>query len=154
MKTKTTKKTTTTKTKPVSSTKAKAAVEALVTTIAADLEAGAEKKAAKPAKKAAVKAAPVADDLKVRLYSKGEFYFGKLAAARINGLPQMAVEVKGKTITLTATKSAKDAQPIMFSHGAPVLRVAKLLADSGWSKTTQDLIAKPVGAAGFMVVVK
>ncbi len=149
-----TKKTTTTKktAKPVSAEKAKAAVEALVTTIAADLEAAAP---VKPAKKAPAKKSTTVDDaLHMRLYAKGEFYFGKLAAARINGLPQMAVEVKGKTITLTPTKAVKDTLKIGACHTAPVLRAAKLLADTGWSKKTQDLVAKPVGDAGFRVEVK
>jgi hypothetical protein len=112
----------------------------------------AEKPAAK--KGAAKKTAKVADDaLRIRLYAKGEFYFGKVAAARINGAAYMEVAVKGKTITLTPTKSSKDAQKVGFCHAAPVLRVAKLLADTGWSKETQDLVAKAHGEAGFSVVV-
>jgi hypothetical protein len=117
--------------------------------------ANAEKRAATPeaakpeAKKKAVEKKPADTSLKIRLYAKGEFYFGKNAAARVNGLPYIAVAVKGKTVTLTPTKSEKDAVKVMFCHASPVLRVAKLLADTGWNKQTQDLVAKPVGEAGF-----
>lgn len=111
----------------------------------------AAKRSEKPAKKAAK---PAADTLKIRLYAKGEFYFGKLAAARINGLPCIAVEAKGKTITLTPTKSAKDSMKVMFCHANPVLRVAKLLAETGWSKQTQDLVAKPVGENAMAVEIR
>src|SRR5262249_39126953 len=111
------------------------------------------RKAAKTEKKAPKKAeAKQADDsLKIRLYAKGEFYFGKLAAARINSLPYIAVEAKGKTVTLTPTKSSKDTVKVGFCHASPVLRVAKVLAETGWSKTTQDLVAKPVGKSAFQV---
>jgi hypothetical protein len=116
----------------------------------------AAKKADKPAAKKAAKkeAKPKDDTLRVRLYAKGEFYFGRLVAARIGELPNMAVEVKGKTVTLTPTKSTKDTLVIGKCHANPVLRAAKLLVDTGWSKTTQDLVAKPVGDLAFSVEVK
>jgi hypothetical protein len=104
---------------------------------------------------AKVKAAKVVDDaLRVRLYAKGEFYFGKQVALRIGNLPNMLVEVKGKMVTLTPTKSTKDALTIGKCHANPVLRAAKVLAETGWSKETQDLVAKPVGEAGFKVEVR
>lgn len=108
------------------------------------------KKAAKPAK--AEK--PKDTELRVRLYAKGEFYFSRPVAERINNLPHIALEIKGKTITMTPQKSAKDAVPVKMCHAAPVLRVAKLLADTGWNQKTQDLIAKPVGEQAFRVEIK
>lgn len=95
--------------------------------------------------KAKKEAAP--KELKLRLYAKGEFFFPKLAAEKLNGAPYVKLEAKGKTVTLTPTKSGKDATQVMFCHAAPVLRVAKLLAETGWNKTTQDLPAKMVGDA-------
>jgi hypothetical protein len=90
--------------------------------------------------KAKVKAAAAAQGtLTLRLYAKGEFYFGKKQAELLNGQPYLLVAVNGKKVTLTPTKSKKDAQEIKFSHGNPVVRVSKLLAETGWNKTTQDL---------------
>jgi hypothetical protein len=107
-------------------------------------------------KKAATKKAdkPKDDTLRIRLYAKGEFYFGKLASARIGSFTHVAVAVDGKKVTMTPTKSTKDTTPVMHCHAAKVLRVAKLLAETGWSKTTQDLVAKPVGDAAMTVEVK
>ena len=66
----------------------------------------------------------------------------------------MAFEATGKTVTLTPTKSEKGTTKIGFCHASPVLRAAKLLKETGWSGKTQDLVAKPVGAAAFQVEVK
>ncbi len=107
-------------------------------------------KAAKPKKERQ----PKDDAIRVRLYAKGEFYFGKVAAQRIGTLPFVAVTVKGKTVTLQPTKTEKDNVPVMRCHAAPVLRVAKLLADSGWTKETQDLVAQPVGDTGLRLEVR
>jgi hypothetical protein len=116
-----------------------------------------KKKAVKKAAKAETAKAPKPEpskELKVRLYGKGEFYFGKLASERIGSFPHIAVTVEGKKITLTPTKSAKDSIPVGACHAAKVLRAAKVLADTGWSKETQDLVAQPVGEAGFVLEVR
>jgi hypothetical protein len=112
-------------------------------------------KAAKPAK-AAKKAEPKPKDesLKIRLYAVGQFYFGKMAAARLNSAPYVQIEIKGKTVTLTPTKSEKDAVKVGACHASPTVSAGRLLAETGWTKTTQDLVAKPVGAAGFQLEVK
>jgi hypothetical protein len=112
------------------------------------------KKAAKAEKVAKAPKPEPSKELKVRLYGKGEFYFGKLASERIGSFPHIAVTVEGKKITLTPTKSAKDSIPVGACHAAKVLRAAKALADTGWSKETQDLVAQPVGEAGFLLEVR
>jgi hypothetical protein len=95
------------------------------------------------------------DVLKVRLYAKGEFYFGAAASARIGDMPKIHVDIKGKTITLTPTQQeAPNTLPVMKCHAASVLRVKKLLKDFAWSGETQNLIAKPVGILGFQVEVR
>jgi hypothetical protein len=117
-----------------------------------------KKKAAAPAAKpapAAKKKAPKADDGKVlvRLYGQGEFYFRRAAAERLGDFPNVAVTVVGKKVTLTPTKSEKDSTPVKRCHTAPVLRVSKLLADTGWSKKTQDLECKLVGERSLEVTI-
>jgi hypothetical protein len=82
--------------------------------------------------------------LEVRVYAKGEIYFPRLAVERLGEHKFVAVGIKGKTVTLTPTTDKK-AQPVMYCHAAPVLRIAKLLAETGWSKTTQTVAVTPVG---------
>lgn len=117
-------------------------------------QAAPAKKAGKTVKAGATKKADKKPaELKLRLYAKGEFFFPRAAAEKLNGATHMKFAAKGKTVTLTPTKSAKDSQKVMFCHASPVLRVAKLLADTGWSKATQDLAVKMVGEA-FQVEVR
>ncbi len=126
--------------------------------------AGGSKKAAakaapKPAttpKKAAKTEKPKADKpMKLRLYAKGEFYFGAKAAARLDGATHVRIEAKGKTVTLTPTKSAKDAHALMTCHAAPVLRVKEVLKGLGFvAFATQDLDVKLVGENGFQFEVR
>ena len=112
-------------------------------------------KAAKPAKAPKAPKAPADAVLKVRLYSKGEFYFGKHVAARMAGMTHVAIEANGKKVTLTPTKSTKDTFALMYCHKAPVLRVKEALKDLGIvTVATQDLVAKPVGETAFTVEVK
>jgi len=112
-------------------------------------------KAAKPAKAPKAPKAPAEAVLKVRLYAKGEFYFGRHVAARMEGMTHVAVEANGRKVTLTPTKSTKDTFPLMYCHKAPVLRVKEALKDLGIvTVATQDLVAKPVGETAFTVEVK
>lgn len=137
--------TTTTKTTKKTPTKpTKAAPEAKVAEVAPTMPKPA--KAAKGPK--AAKPVKAAKTLEVRVYAKGEIYFPKLAVERLGEHKFVAVEVKGKTVTLTPTTDRK-AQPVMYCHAAPVLRVGKLLADTGWSKTTQTVAVMPVGSNGM-----
>jgi|SRR5882672_4153289 len=151
-----TKKKTTTKKAVKKAAKKTAAKDGV---IADELKAKVAELKAKATKKTAAKKAPASKKkatqkqaeaaLKVRLYAKGEFYFGKLAASRIGDLPYMTLEAKGKTVTLVPTKSEKDAHKLMACHASPVLRVAKVLEEIGWNGQTQDLDVKPVGETGF-----
>jgi hypothetical protein len=90
--------------------------------------------------------------LRIRLYAKGQFYFGKEVADRLADATHMFVEVAGKKVTMTPTKSENGSYPMHTGNGT--LSIAPLLKDTGWSKKTQDLTAEPVGTRGFMVVVK
>ncbi len=111
-----------------------------------------EKPAAKKAAKSAKKTKSADDALRVHLYGAGKvFLFSKLVAERIDGMPNMQVEISGKKLTLTPTKSAKDTTPITAHQGRSILRAGRILKDVEWSGKTQDLIAKPVGDHAFEV---
>jgi len=80
-------------------------------------------------------------ELILKVLAKGVLYFPKVATDKLAGLPYVAIEVKGNKLTVTPTKSAKDTLEVRHNQ----VGIAKLLKETAWTKTSQDLPVKMVG---------